>query len=169
MGVLEPVHFLRVILFVMKATVSSVGSMSGVRSPESIMFVSAGNFHLVLGLFNSLVVVLLISLLLGHSLVIGLHLEHGVLLLHGGLIFEHSSHASDSVSLVGVGLFFSAISVLFITVFTLLLLNPLFLSVLVLLHSVLVVKVLSLKLTDTRDVHGDILGGSVESLSGTFH
>jgi len=169
MGVLIPVHFLGVILFVMKATVSSVGSMSGVRSPEFIAFVNASDFHLVFGLINMLVFSLLISLCLGHSLVIGLHLEHGILLLHGGLIFEHSSHASDGVSLVSVGLFFSAISVLFITVFTLLLLNPLMLSSHILLHSVLVIEVLSLELTDTRDVHGDILSGSVESLSGTFH
>ena len=112
---------------------------------------------------------LFVSFLLSHSLVISLHLKHMVLFLHGGLVFEHSSHAGDGVSLVGVGLFFGLVSVRLLAVLTLLLFNPLFLGSLVGGHTGIVRKIFSFKLTDARDMHGYILGGSVESLSGTFH
>lgn len=93
--------------------------------------------------------VLLISLLLGHSLVISLQLEHGVPFLHGSFIFEHSSHAGDGVGLVGVGLFFGLVSIGLLAVFTLLLFDPLFLGGLVVSHALTVLKIFSFKLTDT--------------------
>jgi len=74
---------------------------------------------------------LFVSLALGHSLVISLHLKHGVLFLHGSFIFEHSSHAGDGVGLVSVGLVFGLVSVRLLAVLTLLLFNPLFLGGLV--------------------------------------
>lgn len=110
-----------------------------------------------------------VNLGLSKSLVFFLYSKHSVSLLHGGFIFEHTSHASDSISLSSVSFFFSSLSVMLFSVLTLLLLNPSVLLFVVVLHALVVHEILTFELTDTRDVHRDILRGSIKALSGTFH
>lgn len=132
----------------MEASISSVGSELGVRSPQTVFIVLTSYFHLIFGLVNNLTLVFSVSLLLGQLFVFSLHLEHHLPLLLGSFIFKHTSHAGDSFSLLSVGLFFFTVSVICITVFTLLLFDPFFLSSLVLHHSLLIIKIFSFKLAN---------------------
>ena len=81
---------------------------------------------------------LTISLGLGHSFVLVLHGLHVHVFLHGGLVFEHASHAGNGVSLHCIRVVFRAISISLIAVFTVLLIAPIFLGVGVNLHALLV-------------------------------
>ena len=117
---------------------SSIGAESGVGIPDLSAVVSSLNFHSIWWLLIISPGLLTVSLGLGKSFVFVLHGLHHIILLHGGFIFEHSSHTGNSISLHGVSLFFRAIPVSLIAVFTVLLVAPFLLSLGVNLHAGLV-------------------------------
>ena len=116
----------------------TVGAEPGVRLPDVLTSVSSLYFHSIWRLLILFPGLFAISLSLGHSFVLVFHFLHVHVLFHSSFILEHSSHASNSVSLHGTSLFFCAVSIRLIAVFTVLLITPFLLSLGVFLHAGLV-------------------------------
>ena len=117
---------------------SSIGTESRVGIPDLSARVASLNFHSIWWLLIISPGLLTVSLGLGKSFVFVLHGLHHIILLHGGFVFEHSSHAGNSVSLHGVRLFFHTIPVSLIAVLAVLLVAPFLLSLGIFLHAGLV-------------------------------
>ena len=122
----------------MTSVSSTVRAEPRVRVPDLCPIVSSLHLHGVLSLLLSSPSLLTISLSLSQSLVFSLHSEHHIILLNGGFVLKHSSHASDGVSLLSIGLLFSAVSGNLFYVLTVLLITPLLLNLAVGLHALLV-------------------------------
>ena len=103
---------------------STVGTEFRVRLPEILSSVLTFNFHSVLGLLIFGPGGFTISFSLSKSFVFILHSFHVLVFLQSGFIFEHSSHAGNGVGLLSISLFFCAVSIRLITVFTVLLIAP---------------------------------------------
>lgn len=99
----------------------------GVLSHE-IGSLGNSNFKSVLSLLVVFPGVFSIFLSLSQSSVFSLHVHHHLLFLKGCFIFEHSTHAGDSISLSSVVSIFLLLSGGFFISFTLLILNPSLLS-----------------------------------------
>lgn len=138
MAIVIPVKGLRVVCFV-NNTSSTIRAKFRLRRPDLLSSILALGFFCILFLLVSLERSFTVFFSLSNLLVFGLELEIGVLLLHGSFIFKHTTHASNSISLLSISLLFLTISVSRFTSLAFLLLNPFFLSLHILLHAASIV------------------------------
>jgi hypothetical protein len=114
-------------------------SQHGLRGRSSlsheIAHVGSRDLKLVLALLIVLPLVLSLSLLLGQPLVLSLHISHVVFFLHGHFVFKHTSHPGHVFCLLSVFLVFFSFVFSVPLMLSLLLVDPVLLSFLVLLLS----------------------------------
>ena len=104
--------------------------------------VAAGNiwnFRSILRLFMLFPCVFVGFLLLSKSSIFFLHLFHHVVSFLGVLIFKHSSHSVEDICLLSISSFFLIFLKFCLSMFPLLLLNPILLSIHIVEHSLLIV------------------------------
>ena len=118
---------------------SQLGHSSARVLSHDVAHVRAADLERVLGLLVVLPGLLTVSLLLSEALVVRLHPGQLLLLAHGHLVLEHTSHARDVISLGGVLGLLVLEAVLDLLLLSGLVRDPLLLDTRILVHAVSVV------------------------------